>query len=443
MDKKIPILFMSDFADTGFGTVGKELTKRWAQNPIFDVHYFGWHLNPDTPGAFEWGKEFNVTLHMTNFWDVRDTNGIQTLDKIIERVQPRIIITLGDPWMVVHVQNSKFRSSFHWVCYTPIDRDVISANWVTVLHYPDVLVLYSEFGMNVINDQMPYRNPVLIKHGVDKSIFKKLINFEQRSIYKQQLFGSAKYKDSFIVGFVGRNQVRKAIPRLFKAFKAFNCDIWVNKHDVKIDDEVHSAETVCRNFQKFRCDICPFFQQRRETLDSYLYLHTTQGDGKEPTDVPGIGWRIKELVRRYGLENRIICPPGLTTLKGYLREHLARIYNAFDVHVYMSHSEGFGLPIAESIACGIPTFVTDYSSMPEIVDGGGGDKINVESFDCYVTYENEWANADIGHAAELINSIFVDKDKWMEYHNAALTNKYIIDWNSAADQFVDVFMRLL
>ena len=50
MSNKIKILFMSDWGDTGFGTVGKELCVRFAEMGIFDVHYLGWHANPNDVG---------------------------------------------------------------------------------------------------------------------------------------------------------------------------------------------------------------------------------------------------------------------------------------------------------------------------------------------------------------------------------------------------------
>jgi glycosyltransferase involved in cell wall biosynthesis len=40
--------------------------------------------------------------------------------------------------------------------------------------------------------------------------------------------------------------------------------------------------------------------------------------------------------------------------------------------VFPSLNEGFGLPLAESLACGTPAVTSGYGSMREIVDGGGG-----------------------------------------------------------------------
>ena len=40
--------------------------------------------------------------------------------------------------------------------------------------------------------------------------------------------------------------------------------------------------------------------------------------------------------------------------------------------VFPSLNEGFGLPLAESLACGTPAVTSNYGSMREIVELGGG-----------------------------------------------------------------------
>ena len=52
------------------------------------------------------------------------------------------------------------------------------------------------------------------------------------------------------------------------------------------------------------------------------------------------------------------------------REALAALYNAADLYVSTS-SEGFGLTIAEAIACGIPAVGLDYSAVPEVIGPAG------------------------------------------------------------------------
>lgn len=65
---------------------------------------------------------------------------------------------------------------------------------------------------------------------------------------------------------------------------------------------------------------------------------------------------------------------------GYLsREQLVEAYNACDIFLTASRLEGFGLSVAEAMACGKPVVATDSSSLPELViDGKGGFLCGIE-----------------------------------------------------------------
>jgi glycosyltransferase involved in cell wall biosynthesis len=52
-------------------------------------------------------------------------------------------------------------------------------------------------------------------------------------------------------------------------------------------------------------------------------------------------------------------------------EELWQTLRAARFSVFLSLHEGFGLPVAESLACGTPCLTTDYGSTREIADGGG------------------------------------------------------------------------
>lgn len=450
---KIKILFMSDWGDTGFGTVGRELCARLADMDIFEVHYLGWHANPN---HLEAAKSLKIHLHTTQFWTADDQFGKNSFNAIIEHVKPKVVLTLGDPWMTDHVAVSKARESFMWLAYVPIDRDVISIPWQNSLRKPDCLVTFSQFGKDIVDQQVPFRAPRLILHGVDKMTFKpwypegtdENTDYDELMSKRKGMTLGREFADKFIVGFVGRNQIRKGIPRVAKAFKAFNCKTWIERQDVNISDpktgevaQTLSAEQFCRDKQCFRCDVCPAFQQREEAEKSIIYLHTTRGDGADVHDRPGIGWRIDEIFYRLDLNGRVAITPGYKALHGLPRAALAQIMNCFDVHCFLSHSEGFGLPIAETLSCGVPTLVTDYSSMPELISKGGGVSIAVRDFDMFVTWENEWANADIGHAADEINKIFVDKQYAAKMREEAAANDYTPTWDSVAMQFRELILE--
>lgn len=87
------------------------------------------------------------------------------------------------------------------------------------------------------------------------------------------------------------------------------------------------------------------------------------------------GWYYESLferVRALGLERHI-------TFAGYVsRDEQPMWYAGADLFVYPSVYEGFGLPIAEALACGTPTITSNVSTMPE---AGGPVAIQVDPSD--------------------------------------------------------------
>ena len=82
----------------------------------------------------------------------------------------------------------------------------------------------------------------------------------------------------------------------------------------------------------------------------------------------GYGWRARQLVRRIQtLEGRF--PGRLLSLGRVAPERLHRLFRAASVFLYPSWAEGFGLPVAEAMASGVPVVTSDRSSLPEVAGG--------------------------------------------------------------------------
>ena len=74
---------------------------------------------------------------------------------------------------------------------------------------------------------------------------------------------------------------------------------------------------------------------------------------------------LNELVRSLRLEDRV-------SFTGFVPdEDLVLLYNAAAMLVLPSKGEGFGLPVVEAMACGLPVAASDCNSLPEVLGGAG------------------------------------------------------------------------
>jgi glycosyltransferase involved in cell wall biosynthesis len=75
-----------------------------------------------------------------------------------------------------------------------------------------------------------------------------------------------------------------------------------------------------------------------------------------------LGWHHESLMRELALQG-----PGDIAMTGALTpEELDAVFRAADAFVYPSLYEGFGLPVLEAMARGVPTIASSTSSVPEV-----------------------------------------------------------------------------
>ena len=141
-------------------------------------------------------------------------------------------------------------------------------------------------------------------------------DFHPRDRAQSQKYLAWKYGLTFpFVLYVGRIQARKNLPRLVEAYARL----------------------------------------RKQGLDARLVMV-----GKRDWQSEQLLAKIKDL----GLEDSIIFP-------GFVPfEDLPLFYNAAEVFVFPSFFEGFGLPVVESMASGVPTITSFGSSLEEVAGDG-------------------------------------------------------------------------
>jgi glycosyltransferase involved in cell wall biosynthesis len=97
-------------------------------------------------------------------------------------------------------------------------------------------------------------------------------------------------------------------------------------------------------------------------IEAYAHLRQTWGVQEKLVLAGGKGWLYESIfarVRELGLEAEVIFP-------GYVKDdEQVAWYQGASVFAYPSLYEGFGLPVAEALACGTPVVTSNVSSLPE------------------------------------------------------------------------------
>jgi glycosyltransferase involved in cell wall biosynthesis len=220
-----------------------------------------------------------------------------------------LLVTVGDPWLFDGLDAPSTRPACRWLACFPLDGGPIPPAWARWMRAADERVVFSRFAADLIADAIG-RPPAVLYHGVDPAVFGP----RDKAAAKRRVVGD---DQAFVVGCVAANQPRKNLPALVRAFAAFAAD----------------------------------------KSDALLYLHA-----------PVVGhWDLEAVAARHGVADRVRATLGYDPRRGLPDETLAVVYNAFDVFALPTMGEGFGLPLLEAQACGVPALATDCSACPELL----------------------------------------------------------------------------
>ncbi|MBT9168540.1 MAG: Alpha-maltose-1-phosphate synthase [Syntrophomonadaceae bacterium] len=75
--------------------------------------------------------------------------------------------------------------------------------------------------------------------------------------------------------------------------------------------------------------------------------------------------QVRQQIKHFGLDQDVLLLPFVQ------EQELVALYNGAALCVYPSLYEGFGLPVLEAMACGVPVVASSASSLPELVEDAG------------------------------------------------------------------------
>jgi glycosyltransferase involved in cell wall biosynthesis len=324
--KKPCLLAVGDaVATTGFSRVTRNILE-----PIslrFEIHQIAVNYYGD-PHDLPW-KLYPASL-------AGDPLGATRLRPLTEKCKPDLIFLVGNLPRIVSYVNAlgDLATRIPIVAYCPVEAAPIPPARFAELCGVNILVFYTqfakkEFGIAIERSgheasKEDVSDIRVIPHGIDSEMFFPLeIENPDRDAVKQRakdkLFrGDEEHANSFVVLNSNRNERRKRIDMTIKGFADFARD-----------------------------------------KDRFVKLHLHMGN-------EDVGWKIVDMCHRFGIYDRLIMTNHSKGLPSVDTEELNLIYNAADVGINTSSSEGWGLVSFEQAATRTAQIVPRHASCEEL-----------------------------------------------------------------------------
>jgi glycosyltransferase involved in cell wall biosynthesis len=322
-----------------------------------------------------------------------DVWGVKRLPKILDRLQPDIVVVNNDPWNVIKFLEKT--NGIPVVGYMPVDAPNMRQDICDRLSLLALSICYTEFGARTLHGAGNNSPFAVIPHGVNSELYRPMDKYHAR-----EMIGLSNLpKDAFIVGNVNRNQGRKRLDLSIMAFSN-----WIRMNNI------HNA---------------------------YLHLHCSLND---------LGWDLLQLATYFGIEDRIIFTDRrMTEVLGLPENVMPFVYNSFDIQISTTLGEGWGLTTHEGMACGIPQIVPKWSGLGEWCDGAVK----------FVPVEHiQIADCGINTLGGVCSKLFMVQAMDEMYHDPFIRAQYAevgykrateerFHWSNIADQFNEQLTKVL
>lgn len=130
---------------------------------------------------------------------------------------------------------------------------------------------------------------------------------------------------------------------------------------------------------------------------------------------------IEKLVTELSLTDRLIL------LDFVPRQYLPYLYNLADLFVFPSLYEGFGLPVLEAMACGVPVIASNRTSLPEVV-GDAGILVNPENPD---------------ELASAMSKVLGDSELRATLSKKGIERARLFSWEDAARKVIEIYQGVV
>jgi glycosyltransferase involved in cell wall biosynthesis len=362
---KILLSTYSAESHTSYGIVTRHLWSRLAAlHPDWQILQHGWFHDSIEPVGWKIiptndDRREVVGAHKG------DCYGRLSFEDVVQSFKPDVVWTLSDPYMCDYMGQYRSRYGFKLIKHCPVDGVPQPDSWARTLKDCDTFVPITNLGATALaayfdNKIMPH-----IYHGVDTARFRPMTP-EIKEKMRPKKIGD----DATILGFVGQNQFRKMNWAMFPVLKYLRTGAY------GICPRCGLATLAAWDYPSrtmgptpTNCEICRTDSNDKVALvhpgprNVHLWMHCFHR--------PNVPWLPERMVQLWNLGGAVIFSSDMKEMRGTPDKDMPYLYNVFDIYMGLSGAEGFCIPMAEAMACGVPVVYTDYSGHGEVGSGAG------------------------------------------------------------------------
>lgn len=400
------LLVFGDLAATGFGTVTMNLGREMLDMG-HDLRFVSQNDLGELPEPFA-SRTFSVNEQRLGWMNAIELyeHGIAAglIDGTLwdDKWTPECVLLTGDFYaarglVFRHENDEKAFRGIPAMHYAPIEGEGLPPSWRALWEFVRPVAM-SDFGAREIAKVMGYLPPV-IYHGVDTQTFFPATPKNPIRLGGMTLRDKSECKAYFRIPPQARVLLRtdRNMPR-----KDYAGLMW------------SLAPVLAERPDVILLMHCKIMDEGGDIRDSHSSIEAKYGKN--------VALRMKLT----GFPDKGI---------GFPRELLNALYNCADLYVSVS-SEGFGLTIAEAIACGVPAVGQDYSSVPEVI-GPAGRTVRVRG-EIRNPYAHNWGVIDERAFAKAVGELLDNPAELAvlgakgPYHVTAT-----MQWKRTAEQFIE------
>lgn len=272
------------------------------------------------------GGEHNFGFSITPATEVREAVAIS--QAIIQIWKPDLFICGLDVPLQIAIHTAIQQFGVKYIAVTPLENPPLTQSWAAKLMGMDYVFFISELGKQAA-----------LKAG--------LTNVDHLQV-------AADTKNFYPVSDEERNKLRE---------------------DLGITDEF-TILTVADN------------QERKNIWAEFEIISKLKKAGKKVKFIlvtrehSPVGHKLRDLAMDYDLNKELVIIE-----RGIDKEQLHNLYVASDVYLSSSKAEGYGLPIVEAMASGLPVVATDTGAITELLEDGRGQLIGYS-----YEFKDVWGN---------------------------------------------------